>query len=395
MIDFVAEAKELFPLVVDCRRDLHRHPEIGSQEFRTSEIVATTLESLGIEVTRNVGAPYPGVVGLLRGGKPGPTVALRADMDALPVTEVKDSDYKSETPGMMHACGHDAHTSIALGAARLLAKHRDELHGNVKFIFQPNEEREGGAVPMIADGALEGVDAIFGLHVDPDYPTGMVVSKNEAVMAASDWLMIDVCGTGAHGAYPHRGVDAIVIAGQFITAVQALISRELNPLDSAVITFGAISGGKTRNVICDNVHLEGILRTLKPEVRERTITRIEAMLDGITKAYGGSYQFKRKKSYSATINDGRFVDFIQQNAVSLFGEGAFTPLPGSRLGCEDFGYYLEKVPGAFWFLGTGNAEKDTQHPWHSPLFNIDEDALVNGVALQAALAYRYLESPIR
>jgi len=392
MIDFLAESKGLFDSVVEYRRDLHRHPEIGSQEFRTADFIASVLESLGIEVTRNVGAPYPGVLGLLRGEKPGPVVALRADMDALPVTEVKDLPYKSETDGMMHACGHDAHVAIALGAARLLTAHRSELHGSVKFIFQPNEEREGGAVPMIRDGALDNVDAIFGLHVDPDYPTGMVVTKSEAVMAASDWLMIDICGVGAHGAYPHRGVDAIVIAGQFISAVQALISRELNPLDSAVITFGAISGGKTRNVICNDVHLEGILRTLKPEVRERTITRIDEMLDGITKAYGGSYKFARKKSYSATINAPQMVDFLHDTAVSLFGTGCFTPLPGSRLGCEDFGYYLEKVPGAFWFLGVGNPDKDTQHPWHSPLFNLDEDGLVNGVALQAALAFQYLEN---
>lgn len=391
MIDFVAEAKEIFDSVVSCRRDLHQHPEIGSQEVRTSELVAQTLESLGIEVTRGVGKPYPGVTGLLKGGKDGPTVALRADMDALPVTEVKDLPYKSLNEGVMHACGHDAHTAMLLGAARLLAKHRDELEGTVKFIFEPNEEREGGALPMIADGALEGVEAIFGLHVDPDFPTGMIVTKPQAVMASSDWLMIDICGVGCHGAYPHRGVDAIVVAGQFLSAVQSLVSRNLDPVESAVITFGAINGGTTRNVICDKVHLEGILRALHPEVREKMLVRIREMLDGITKAYGGTFVFNRKDSQAVTFNDAKMEAFVEKTAKAMLGDQGFTPLPAARLGCETFARYMERVPGTYYFLGTGNPEKDTQHPWHSAYFNIDEDAMVNGVAMHAALAYYYLK----
>lgn len=390
MIDFVAESKALFETVVECRRDIHRHPEIGSQEFRTSEIVAQTLESLGCEVVRNVGAPYPGVTGLLRGGNPGKTVALRADMDALPIVEARQHDYRSESEGLMHACGHDAHTAIALGAARILAAHKEELCGNVKFIFQPNEERDGGAEVMIRDGALDGVDAIFGLHTDPEYPTGMVVLGYDTVMASSDWMTVDIYGQSAHGAYPHKGVDAIVIAGNFLSAVQALISRELNPLDSAALTFGAISGGKIRNVICDHVHLEGILRTLKPEVRERMVARVEDLASNIAKAYGGSATLTRKPSHMATINDRALVDFARETATALFGKDGTTPLPGSRLGVEDFGFYLKQVPGTFYFLGTGNAEKNTEYPWHSPMYDIDEGALLNGVALQAALAYRYL-----
>lgn len=392
MIDFVKEAAELQESVVACRHDLHQHPELGKAEFRTSEIAAKTLESLGMEVRRNVGAPYPGVVGLLRGEKPGPTVALRADMDALPVTEVRDLPYKSMEPGKMHACGHDAHTSIALGAARLLAAHRNELRGNIKFLFQPNEENEGGALPMINDGALEDVEAIFGLHVDPEYQTGEVVLGYDAVMAASDWLMLDLYGKGCHGAYPHRGVDAVVIASQFVCAVQNLISREQNPLDSAVITFGSIRGGTARNIVCDHVRLDGILRTLKPEVRERTIKRVEEMADEIAKAFCGRSEFERHKSYSATINNNQLVDFAKKTATELFGKTKVIPLPGARLGCEDFGHYLERVPGVFWFLGTGNAKKETQYPWHSPQFNIDEDALSTGVAMQSALIYNYLEN---
>ncbi len=392
MIDYVAESKAIFDSVVNCRRDFHQHPEIGSQEVRTSEIVAKTLEALGMEVKRGVGKPYPGVTGLLRGGKPGATVALRADMDALPVTEIKDLPYKSLNPGVMHACGHDAHTAMLLGAAQILANHREELSGNVKFIFEPNEEREGGSLPMIADGALDGVDAIFGIHVDPDFPTGMVVTKPQAVMASSDWLMIDICGVGSHGAYPHRGVDAIVITGQFLSAVQSLISRNLDPTESAVITFGAINGGTTRNVICDKVHLEGILRTLHPEVRKNMLARIREMLDGITKAYGGSFVFNRKDSQAVTFNDAKMEALVENTAKALFGDQGFMPLPAARLGCETFARYMEHVPGTYYFLGTGNAEKDTKHPWHSANFNIDEDAMINGVAMHAAVAYRYLES---
>lgn len=391
MIDFVAEAQALFDQVVACRRDLHQHPEIGSQEFRTSEIVATTLESLGMEVKRGVGKPYPGVTGLLRGGQPGPTVALRADMDALPVQEVKDLPYKSQNCGVMHACGHDAHTSIGLGAARLLAAHREELKGNVKFIFEPNEEREGGSLPMIQEGALEGVSAIFGLHVDPEFPTGLVVTKPGAVMASSDWLMIDLIGEGCHGAFPHRGVDPIVMAGQFVSAVQTLISRNLDPVESAVITFGVINGGTTRNVICNQVHLDGILRCLNPDVRKKMLARVEEMLSGITKAFGGSYVFNRKDSQAVTMNDPALASLVESTARSLFGQDRFATLPAARLGCETFARYGEVVPATFWFLGTGNAEKDTQYAWHSDHFNIDEDALPTGVAMQAALVYRYLE----
>ena len=391
MIDFVKEAEAIFPTLVACRRDLHQHPELGGQEVRTKEGIAATLESLGIEVEREVGTRFKGVVGFLRGGQPGPTVALRADIDALPIQEIKDLPYKSQNPGFMHACGHDAHTTIALGAARILASHRDELKGNVKFIFQPNEEREGGAEYMIEAGVLNDVSAIFGLHVDPEYPTSLIVTKPQAVMAASDRLSIDIKGLSAHGAAPQRGVDAVVMASQFVMAVQTLVSRELDPLDSAVVTFGVIRGGETRNVICNNVHLEGILRTLRPEVRERTISRMKKMLDGIAETFGGSYDFQRVRSYPATINDEKLVGFAKETAIDLFGAQQFMDMPGSRLGCEDFSYYLEKVPGVFWFLGVANKEKDSTHPWHSDYFDIDEDALKTGAALQSALVYRYLE----
>ena len=391
MIDFVKEAEELYPTLVACRRDLHQHPELGGHEDRTKEVVAKTLESLGIEVQREVGTRFKGVVGILHGGKTGPTVALRADMDALPIQEIKDLPYKSQNPGYMHACGHDAHTTISLGAARILAGHREELKGNVKFIFQPNEEREGGAEFMIEAGVLDDVSAIFGLHVDPEYPTGAVVTKENAVMAASDRLAIDIKGVSAHGAAPQRGVDAIVMASQFVLAVQTLVSRELDPLDSAVVTFGVIRGGEARNVICNNVHLEGILRTLSPKVRERTLKRMQTILDGITTAFGGSYTFERVRSYSATINNAKLVDFVRSTTTTFFGADRFIQMPGARLGTEDFSYYLEKVPGVFWFLGVGNPEKDSTHPWHSDYFDIDEEALKTGAALQATLVYRYLE----
>ena len=391
MIDFVAESEKIFDSVVAYRREIHQHPELGKQEFRTSEMVATFLEKLGIQVQRNVGAPYPGVVGTLHGGKPGRTVALRADMDALPIQEVRESSYRSQNDGVMHACGHDAHTAIAMGTAAILAAHRDELCGTVKFIFQPNEEVEGGACVMIRDGALDGVDAIFGLHTDPEYPTGKIVLGYDAVMAASDWLNVDLYGKGTHGAYPHRGVDAITMSAEFLSTVQLLVSRELNPLDSAVITFGAIHGGKARNVVCDHVRLEGVLRTLKPDVREQVIGRVREVAEKIADTCGGTAKFERKPSHMATINNAEMVDFAKETALKVFGPGQSVKLPESRLGVEDFGFYLKEVPGVFYFLGTGNTEKETTYPWHSPMYEIDEDAMLTGVAFQSALAYCYLK----
>ena len=391
MVDFMGEARVAFDAVVSCRRALHQCPELSGQEVHTSERVASTLESFGIQVQRGVGTPYLGVTGVLTGGRPGPTVALRADMDALPVTEVKDLPYRSQIPGVMHACGHDAHMAMLLGAAQLLAEHREELAGNVKFIFEPNEEREGGALSMIADGALDGVDAIFGLHVDPEFPTGTIVTKPGAVMASSDWLTIDLCGESTHGGYPHRGVDAIVIAGEFLSAVQSLVSRNLDPTESAVITFGSIHGGTARNVICGQVRLEGILRALDPEVRRYLLDRIQGMLEGITKASGGTFRFHRRDSQTVTQNTPSMASFVKQTAKEVLGETAFLPLPTARLGSEPFARYLERVPGAYYFLGTGNPQKDTQHPWHSAEFDIDEEAMVYGTAIQAALAYRYLQ----
>lgn len=392
MIDFLSEAASLQNQVVEYRRFIHQHPELSKNEFQTAELVSGVLQELGMEVRRNVGAPYPGVVGLLRGANSGPTVALRADMDALPITEQVDTPFKSQEAGKMHACGHDAHVAIALGAAHLLAAHRNELHGNVQFIFQPNEEVEGGAVPMIRDGALDNVDTIFGLHVDPEYQSGDIVLGYNTVMAASDRLTIRILGKGTHGAYPHRGIDAIAVAGHFLCAVQNLVSRETDPLDSAVITFGAINGGTVGNIVCDSVELKGILRTLNPKTRERMIHRIEEVLSGVCQAFACTYEFTRAKSHTATINNNELVDFAKKIGTDLFTSKRVLPLPGSRMGVEDFSFYLERVPGVFWFLGIGNPKKNSQYPWHSPMFSIDEDALASGVAMQSALVYNYLKT---
>jgi amidohydrolase len=368
------------------------NPELSGLEFNTARKITEVLESLGIDVANNIGAPYPGVVGLLRGSQPGPTVALRADMDALKQQEKRESPYKSSIDGVMHGCGHDAHMAIQLGTAEIISKYRDKLKGNVKFIFQPSEEINGGAVPMIGDGVLDNpsVDAIFGLHVDGAFKTGQTALSYGETMASSDRLIIHILGRSSHAAYPHEGVDAIVIAAHVLVALQSLISREKDAFHPAVLSFGVIEGGKQPNAICEDVLIRGILRTLNPDTRELLIKRVEETISYITKAFHGGYEFVREKSYDSLINHDHMVDFQKDICIKIIGEDNVRFLPRARMITEDFAYYLQKVPGAMLFLGTGNSLKNTELPLHNTSFDIDEDALAVGVAIQTALAWEYL-----
>lgn len=395
-MNYLEEARTLQDKIVANRRYLHMYPELSGKETATADFIAEKLRQLGLEVTTGIGAPMPGVVGVLRGSKTGKTVALRADMDALGLMEQCDSAFRSKNDGVMHACGHDAHMAILLGAAELLAAHRSELNGTVKFIFQPSEEFGGGAVPMIVDGVLDNpeVDAIFGLHMDPSYQVGEIAVSYGETLAAADRLVIKIKGKSAHGATPHLGVDPVVVAAHAIIAMQTVISRERDPLDAAVLSFGIIQGGHQQNVIADEVMLSGILRTLNPVVREETIKNIQLVLDGIAVAFKTTCELTRNRSYDSLINDNRMVDFVKEIAGNLLGESNVRQLPKPRLIVEDFAYYLQKKPGAFFFLGCGNTAKGITQPLHSSLFELDEEALLIGTAIQAALVTNFLQQGV-
>ena len=341
-------ADKIIEQVISWRRDIHAHPELSQHEERTSGIVAGVLEGLGIEVKRNVGG-Y-GVVGLLRGKSEGRTVALRADMDALPLNEETGLPFASQNPGVMHACGHDTHTAMLLGAACVLSEMRDELNGNVRFIFQPAEELNptGGAPGMIREGVLEGVDGIFALHVWPAYETGEIAIRSGSTMAASDRIFLTVRGRSAHGSRPDQGVDAIVIAANVITGLQSIISRSVSPLDSAVVTIGTIHGGYRYNVIPDCVKLEGTVRTLSPEVQDRMPEMIRRTAKGIAEGLGGSCEVEYVRGYPPLVNDARLAE-LARKAVSGKMEVIIPEQPD--LTAEDFAFFAREKPGVMAWLG--------------------------------------------
>ncbi len=302
-IDFRSEAETLQTQLVAWRRDLHQHPELGFEVRRTAGIVAQTLGELGYEVRTGVGRT--GVVALLHGGRPGPTVMLRADMDALPIQEINNAPYASQVAGAMHACGHDGHVAIGLGTARLLADHAAELPGRVLFVFQPAEEGQGGAAAMVADGALAEPtpDAAFGLHLWNTMPMGRVVAQAGPLMAAADTLRIVVRGRGGHGALPHETVDAVAVTGQVLSALQTIVSRNVNPQETAVLTIGTVHGGTAFNVIAETVEMQGTIRTFSPTVRETVLTRLRVLLDGVTAGLGATYELEVQEMTSAVVND--------------------------------------------------------------------------------------------
>jgi amidohydrolase len=379
--------RELQGKLVERRRDFHQHPEMGFQEFRTAGIVAEWLTELGLEV--RTGVAQTGVVATLRGARPGKTVALRADMDCLPIQDAKSCEYKSTVPGFMHACGHDAHTTILLGAATVLSELRDELEGDVVFLFQPAEEGPGGAEPMIAEGALDGVDFILGNHMNPTLPAGYLAVTEGPAMAAPDEFHLKILGTGGHGAYPHMTVDAVQIAGQVITALQAVVSRTVDPLQSAVLSIGAIHGGYNFNVIADVVEMTGTVRTFDPFLREEMPKRIEAIIAGITAGFGASYELDYQFRYPPVINEKKATELVKRVGRDVLGVGKVIDAPPS-MGGEDFAYFLQKVPGCFYWIGCKHpAPVHKGYNIHHPGFDIDEEALFYGVQMfvEGTLAY--------
>jgi amidohydrolase len=391
-MDINTEAlREIYPMkswLIDTRRAFHTIPEPGDKEYKTQAEVCRILDELGISYRKG----STSVVAHIKGPHGAPVVALRADMDALPVNEPLDRTYRSGHEGFMHACGHDAHMTIALGAARYFAEHRNELKGSVVFLFQPAEESTGGALPMIKAGCLENphVDYVLGLHVMPDVPVGMVEVKYGAINAAADTLRIAVKGRGAHAAYPDTGIDAVLIAAKVVDALQSIVSRNVSPLSEAVITLGTIHGGTQNNIIADEVIMTGTVRTTEPEVRAMVIDRVKTIVHGVSEALGGSAELDITPGYGALINHDRIVDLIVQEAASILGKDAIRWKKKPSLGVEDFSFYVMERPGAFYNLGCGNPEKGITAALHSNRFDIDEDCLPIGVAVQVAAAKRLL-----
>jgi hippurate hydrolase len=378
-----AEIEENFgEKIVALRRDIHREPELGFDTERTAEKVLTSLDGLPLDI--ETGVAENGIVATLKGKGDGPTVALRADMDALPIQEETGLPFSSEIEGRMHACGHDGHTSMLVGAAHALSQEdvRDRLSGAVKFVFQPAEEGGGGGKVMVDEGVVEDVTSIFALHLWPGLPFGKVATKAGPIMAAADAFEMEIRGSGGHGAMPHLAADAVVIAAQVVTALQTVVSREVDPVEPAVLTVGEIGAGTAFNIIPEKARLGGTVRTLSSDLREWMPERVAAVARGVAKGMRGDANVDYAFSYPVTVNDEGAAGYALGVAGELFGAQSVQALPNPSMTAEDFAFYLEKVPGAFIWLGVGEDNLGL----HTPQFAFDEEVLPRGSALLAALA---------
>jgi len=372
------------------RQHLHRYPELSFEEHKTTQFLKKAAKRIGLKIIPI--RMKTGLLAELTGKKGGPTVAIRTDIDALPIKEMTSLPFRSKNNGCMHACGHDMHMAMVLGAAKLLCQMRDELHGNVRFIFQPAEEKPpGGARPMIENGALKNVSAIFGLHVDPTLPTGKISLRDGAVMASVYDFDITILGRGGHAARPNLAVDAIVTAAEVIGSLQKITSREIDPITPAVISIGRIEGGSARNVVADRVKFFGTARVMSQQAYRKIPTLIKRTVAGICRARGAEYEFTPVAGYPVLKNHPTINRLFEKNYIALFGRGkiARTDL---ALGGEDFACYLQKVPGAMFRLGSRNKKIKADKPWHSPEFIADERALEYGTSLLVACTLDFLEN---
>ena len=386
------EADELLPQLVEWRRDFHRHPELGFQEVRTAGVVAAHLQALGLEVSAGVGKT--GVIAMVEpDGLPedSETVLLRFDMDALPIHEETELPFASENPGVMHACGHDGHTAIGMGVAQLLTRHRNELPGRVKLVFQPAEEGLGGAMAMIEDGALEAPQpaAAYGLHLWSRLPYNQVVVQPGPLWAAADMFTLTVFGKGGHGATPHDTIDATLVACQLVVALQTIVSRNANPSDTAVVTVGALHSGNAGNVISERAVLEGTIRSFEPEVRSLLLERIDEVCTGICQAFGARYEFELQSCVPATINSESGARVMESIANEVVGGQNVTRIAPMMVG-EDMAEFLNRAPGCFVLVGAANPEEGFYSPHHSPTFDFEESVMPTGVALLAEAAFSQL-----
>jgi amidohydrolase len=400
---------DLFPRLVETRRDIHAHPELSNEEERTAALVAARLRELGLAV--KTGVAKHGVVAVLESGRPGPCVAVRADMDALPIKELRATPYRSQNPGVMHACGHDVHTTVGLGVAELLAKHRDQWRGSVKFLFQPAEESmpssfkgEWGAKLMVEEGAMENPRpaAVFGLHCRPTLtPAGSITDDVQPLRAGqvayaigpdsanSDSFTVTIKGTMAHGSAPQRGVDAIVVAAEAITALQTIRSRQTDTRQPLVISVGIIQGGQRENILADKVTFGGTVRTYDTGFRDGVIEKMHRILKGITEAHGAAYEMDYRKGYPSVINEAALVRATLPTFQRLLGaENVIEMLPG--MGGEDFSYFAQVVPGFYFRLGVSNPDQGITGEIHTPLFDVDEECLKTGVAVMAGAVCDFL-----
>jgi len=388
------EIKEIEPSIVATRRDLHEHPELTNKEERTSRVVAERLRQLGIEVTTNIGGAH-GVLGILKGSHQGKVVGLRADMDALPVIEEVELPFKSKNHGVMHACGHDTHVAMLLGAAELLAKHRSDLAGTVKFFFQPAEEDggRGGAKPMIEAGVMENpkVDYVFGLHIVGEHPAGTFGLRAGPFMAAPDSFKIKIIGKGGHGSRPHETIDPIFVSAQLIVALQGISTRLIDPIQPFVISVCSIHAGTKDNIIPDEAELLGTIRTMDEGTRELAKKDVAHVTKSICEAFGAKYELRFKEdAYPVTYNDERVTRRVSEILKTI--PGSETNEIEVTLGAEDFSRFLQKAPGTFYFLGTRNEAKDCVYPNHSSKFKVDEDVLKLGALSLVKLAQEFTSS---
>jgi amidohydrolase len=386
------DIRSLQPELVEWRRRLHQQPELGFQEKLTSEFVSQKLQEWGIE--HQTGIAQTGIVAIIKGGKinSGKVLAIRADMDALPIQELNEVPYKSQHDGVMHACGHDGHTAIALGTAYYLQSNRQNFAGTVKIIFQPAEEGPGGAKPMIEAGVLKNpdVDAIIGLHLWNNLPLGTVGVRAGALMAAVECFKCTILGKGGHGAMPHQTIDSIVVAAQIVNALQTIVSRNVDPIDSAVVTVGELHAGTKVNVIPDTARMSGTIRYFKPDLKGFFKKRIEQIIAGICQSFGASYDLEYWELYPPTINDVGMAEFVRSQAEQVIETPLGIVPECQTMGGEDMSYFLQAVPGCYFFLGSANPAKDLAYPHHHPRFDFDETALPMGVEIFVRCVEKFL-----
>lgn len=390
--EIVEQTVGIYEEAVRIRRMIHENPELGFEEYKTADMIANYLQELEMEVT--TGVAKTGVVGILHGEKEGPVLGLRADMDALPIQEHTDVSYKSKNPGVMHACGHDMHTAMLLAAAKVLAQNKQQISGTIKFIFQPAEEMKGGGIMMVEEGVLSNptVDHVFAFHVWPELATGKYGFRNGAMMASMDTFDVVLKGKQGHGAAPHQGIDAIVGAAHVVTALQTIVSRETDPIDSVVLTIGTIEAGDGYNIIPEKATFRGTVRTLNANTRKEVATSIQRIIEGVASALKLEVEINYNDTvgYPVTMNHPKFNEHVASIATDLFGEGSVQWLSKPSMASEDFAFFLEKVPGTFVFLGVG---EDPNNPMklHSDVFLPDEKAMIQGISLIVGLVMNTTE----
>ncbi len=375
------DIRALQPQLVEWRRHLHQRPELGFKEQLTAETIAQKLQEWGIE--HQTGIAKTGIVATIASNRPGPVLAIRADMDALPIQEQNDVPYRSQHDGIMHACGHDGHVAIALGTAYYLSQHRDDFAGTVKIIFQPAEEGPGGAKPMVEEGVLKNpdVNAIIGLHLWNNLPLGTVGVRNGALMAAVECFHCTILGKGGHGAMPHQTIDSVVVSAQIVNALQTIVARNVDPIESAVVTVGELHAGTAQNVIADTARMSGTVRYFNPALEGYFSKRIEQVISGVCQTHGASYELDYWHLYPPVINDAKIAELVRSVASEVVETPAGIVPECQTMGGEDMAFFLQAVPGCYFFLGSANPAKDLAYPHHHPRFDFDETALGMGVEI--------------